>query len=177
MQSHSLDDAKQCGHTLTNFSSMLQPASAIAVSLPRLRRCVLLLCKGEYDLSMKRRSFPLLFAAAPFTLAHAGEEALTGAALQTAVSGRTVYINTPMGEVPIRYSKNGSVSGHTELAVLNGESTTRDHGRWWVSQNKLCIRWQNWMSGATHCFTMHRVGPWVVRWRREDGKSGLARLG
>ncbi len=126
---------------------------------------------------MKRKILLLFFAAAPFTLAHAGEEALTGTALQNAVSGRTVYINTPMGEVPIRYSKNGSVSGYTELAVLDGESTTRDRGRWWVSENKLCIRWQNWMSGATHCFTMHRVSPTLVRWRREDGKSGFARLG
>jgi len=28
MQSHSLDDTKQCGHTLTNFLSMLQPREA-----------------------------------------------------------------------------------------------------------------------------------------------------
>ncbi len=126
---------------------------------------------------MMRKILPLLLAAAPFTLAHAAEDALSGAALQNAVAGRTVYINTPMGEVPIRYSKNGSVSGHTELAVLDGESTTQDRGRWWVAENKLCIRWQNWMSGATHCFTMHRVSPTVVRWRREDGKSGFARIG
>ena len=126
---------------------------------------------------MMRKILPLLLAAAPFTLAHAAEDALSGAALQNAVAGRTVYINTPMGEVPIRYSKNGSVSGYTELAVLDGESTTQDRGRWWVAENKLCLRWQNWMSGATHCFTMHRVSPTVVRWRREDGKSGFARLG
>ena len=56
---------------------------------------------------MKRKILPLLFAVAPLTLAHAGEEALTGASLQNTVAGRTVYINTPMGEVPIRYSKNG----------------------------------------------------------------------
>ncbi len=126
---------------------------------------------------MKRKILPLLLAAVPLTLAYAGEEALSGPALQNAVSGRTVYINTPMGEVPIRYSKSGHVSGYTELAVLEGESTTRDRGRWWVSENKLCIRWQNWMSGATHCFTMHKVNATMVRWRREDGKSGFARLG
>ena len=126
---------------------------------------------------MKRKILPLLLAAAPLTLAHAGEEALSGAALQNAVAGRTVYINTPMGEVPIRYGKNGSVSGYTELAILDGESTPQDRGRWWISENKLCIRWQNWMSGATHCFTMRRLSPTVVHWRREDGKSGLARIG
>ena len=126
---------------------------------------------------MKRKILTLLLAATPLTFAYAGEDALTGPALQNAVAGRTVYINTPMGEVPIRYAKNGGVSGYTELAVLDGETTTRDRGRWWVSENKLCIRCRNWMSGATHFFTMHRVSPTLVRWRREDGKSGLARLG
>ena len=70
---------------------------------------------------MKRKILPLLLAIAPLTLAHAGEEALTGVSLQNTVAGRTVYINTPMGEVPIRYSKNGHVSGYTELAVLDGK--------------------------------------------------------
>ncbi len=126
---------------------------------------------------MKRKILPLLFAVAPLTLAHAGEEVLSGPALQHAVAGRTVYINTPMGEVPIRYSKSGHVSGYTELATLAGESTTQDRGRWWVAENRLCVRWQNWMSGTTHCFTMHKVGPTMVRWRREDGKSGFARIG
>ncbi len=126
---------------------------------------------------MKRKILTLLLAAAPLTFAYAGEQALTGDALQSAVSGRTVYIDTPMGEVPIRYTKSGSVHGNTELALLDGESTAVDRGRWWVSDNKLCVRWQNWMNGATHCFTMHRVGTTHVRWRREDGKSGMARLG
>ena len=126
---------------------------------------------------MKRKVLSLLLAAAPLTLAHAGEETLSGAALQNAIAGRTVYINTPMGEVPIRYAKNGLVSGYTELALLDGESTTADRGRWWIAQNRLCIRWQSWMQGATHCFTMHRAGPALVFWRREDGKSGYARIG
>jgi hypothetical protein len=126
---------------------------------------------------MKRKILPLLLAAAPLTFAYAGDEALTGAALQTAVAGRTVYIDTPMGEVPIRYTKNGSVHGQTELALLDGESTSVDRGKWWVADNKLCVRWKNWLNGQTHCFTMHRVGPAHVRWRREDGKSGIARIG
>jgi hypothetical protein len=126
---------------------------------------------------MKRIILPLLLAVAPLTAAYAGDEALAGVALQSAVAGKTIYINTPMGEVPIRYSANGHVHGNTELALLDGESTAVDRGRWWVNDNKLCIRWRNWMEGATHCFTMHRINPTHVRWRREDGKSGVARLG
>jgi hypothetical protein len=82
-----------------------------------------------------------------------------------------------LGEVPVRYATNGSVSARTELALLDGESTTVDRGRWWVSESKLCLQWRNWMGGRTHCFTMHRLSPTVVHWRRDDGKSGTARLG
>ena len=124
---------------------------------------------------MKRKLIVFLLAAAPFTLAQA--EQLSGADLHSAVAGKTVYINTPLGEVPIRYAKNGRLSGRTELALLDGESTTVDHGRWWISEKKLCLQWQNWMKGRAHCFTMHRLSPTVVRWRRDDGKSGTARLG
>jgi hypothetical protein len=124
---------------------------------------------------MKRKLIAFLLAVAPFTLAHAEE--LTGDNLQKAVAGKTVYIYTPLGEVPIRYAKNGHLSGRTELALLDGESTTADHGRWWVTEKKLCIQWQSWMEGRAHCFTMHRLSPTVVHWRRDDGKSGTARLG
>lgn len=124
---------------------------------------------------MKRKLVAFLLAVAPFTLAQA--EQLTGENLHKAVAGKTVYIATPLGEVPIRYGKNGAVSGQTDLALLDGESTTFDRGRWWISDTKLCLQWQNWMGGRAHCFTMHRVSPTVVYWRRDDGKSGTARLG
>jgi hypothetical protein len=124
---------------------------------------------------MKRKLIAFLLAVAPFTQAQA--EQLTGEALQNAVAGKTVFIYTPLGEVPIRYAKNGHLSGRTELALLDGESTSVDHGRWWVAEHKLCVQWKNWMEGRAHCFTMHRLSPTVVRWRREDGKTGTARLG
>jgi len=124
---------------------------------------------------MKRKLIAFLLAVSPVTMAQA--EQLTGENLQKAVAGKTVYIYTPLGEVPIRYAKNGHLSGRTELALLDGESITADHGRWWVSERNLCIQWQNWMEGRAHCFTMHRLSPTVVRWRRDDGKSGTARLG
>ncbi|MGO9544846.1 MAG: hypothetical protein ACLPPF_08640 [Rhodomicrobium sp.] len=124
---------------------------------------------------MKRKLIAFLLAVAPFTMAQA--EQLTGENLHKAVAGKTVFIDTPLGEVPIRYAKNGKLHGRTELALLDGESTAVDHGRWWVAEKKLCIQWQNWMEGRTHCFTMHRLSPTIVRWHRDDGKSGTARLG
>jgi hypothetical protein len=125
---------------------------------------------------MKRKLIAFLLAVAPFSLAQAAEQ-LKGDDLQKAVAGKTVYIYTPLGEVPIRYAKNGTVRGQTELAVFDGESVTVDRGRWWVSESQLCLQWRNWMGGKAHCFTMHRLSPTVVRWRRDDGKSGTARLG
>src|SRR3974377_2160657 len=99
---------------------------------------------------MKRKLIAFLLAAAPFSFAHAQKQ-LGGEDLQKAISGKTVYIYTPLGEVPIRYSKNGSVSGRTELALLDGESVTVDRGRWWVSESKLCLQWHNWAGGQAHC--------------------------
>ena len=125
---------------------------------------------------MKRTLIAFLLAVAPFSLAHAQQQ-LAGDDLQKAVAGKTVYIDTPLGEVPIRYSKNGHVSGSTELALLDGELTTADRGRWWVSESKLCLQWRSWMGGRAHCFTMHRLSPTHVLWRRDNGKSGTARLG
>ncbi len=124
-----------------------------------------------------RKLIGIFVLAASATGSLAGEGSLAGAELRAAVAGKTVYVQTSMGEVPIRYGANGTLHGRTELALLDGEEKTSDRGRWWVSDNKLCIQWQSWMEGKAHCFTMHRVGASTVRWRRDDGKSGLARLG
>jgi hypothetical protein len=124
---------------------------------------------------MKRTLIAFLLVAAPFSIAEAQQ--LAGEEIQNAVAGKTVFIDTPLGEVPVRYSKNGVVSARTELALMDGESSPVDHGRWWVSESKLCLQWRNWQGGKAHCFTMHRLSPTVVRWRRDDGKSGIARLG
>ena len=128
---------------------------------------------------MKRKLIACLFAVVPISFAFtpAFAEELTGEDLFKAVEGKTVFIDTPLGEVPIRYMKNGRLAGETDLALLDGELTSRDRGRWWVAEKKLCVQWRNWMEGRQHCFTMHRISPNVVRWRRDDGKSGVARIG
>jgi hypothetical protein len=101
---------------------------------------------------------------------------MTGAELREAIAGRTVYLASPLGEVQIRYAKNGTMHSSTQLALLDGERTTTDRGRWWVTDNQLCLRWQNWMGSRPYCFTMYKAGN-RVHWRRNDGKSGMARLG
>jgi hypothetical protein len=124
---------------------------------------------------MKRTLIAFVLFAAPFSIAQAQQ--LAGEEIQNAVAGKTVFINTPMGEVPVRYAANGSVSAYTELALLDGEESPGDRGRWWVSESKLCLQWRKWQGGRAHCFTMQRLSPTRVRWHRDDGKSGTARLG
>lgn len=101
---------------------------------------------------------------------------LSGPELKKAVGGRTIFVSTPLGEVPIRLHNNGTMVGASQLALLDGEETPRDRGRWWIASNKLCLKWQNWMQRRTYCFVMQKLGN-RVRWVRNDGKTGTARLG
>jgi hypothetical protein len=118
----------------------------------------------------------VLFAGA----AHASEQSrlLTGKQLHRAVSGKTIYIQTPVGaEVPIRYRPNGTMVGRSsaELAALAGEEVKSDRGRWWVRRAQLCQKWNRWSEGRPYCYKL-RVSGSSVYWTRNDGRSGTARL-
>jgi hypothetical protein len=113
--------------------------------------------------------------------AHAFEEPtlLTGKNLRNAVSGKTIYIQTPIGaEVPIRYRPNGTMEGtsSTRLAALAGEQVNVDTGRWWVRRAELCQQWSKWSKGRAHCYKLRAAGK-KVHWSRNDGETGTARLG
>jgi len=104
---------------------------------------------------------------------------LKGQELRSAVSGRTIYLQTPIGaEVPVRYRPNGTIVGRTsrQLAMLGGEDVTSDRGRWWVRRSQLCQRWNNWSNGREFCYKFQINGS-SVRWVRSDGKRGTARIG
>jgi hypothetical protein len=102
---------------------------------------------------------------------------LSGDELRKAVSGKTVYLKISGFELPIRYSPGGSMSGRmgvvaATLARGNGAS---DRGKWWVSGSQLCQQWTSWMEGKSYCYTLTRRGN-SVRWVRNDGRSGSARI-
>ena len=104
---------------------------------------------------------------------------LVGSQLRQAVSGRTVYLNAGWGvELPVAYRPDGTMSGRLNafaatLADGNGQS---DRGRWWIARNQLCQRWQNWLNGRAYCYRIAVKGG-RVHWRRNDGRSGTARIG
>jgi hypothetical protein len=107
----------------------------------------------------------------------ASAEALSGAALKSFVSGKRIYLAVPLGgEIPLTYRKNGRVDGTGEAVGLGRYMTPKDSGRWWVNGNKLCQKWQEWYDGRTFCFTVNKLSDSRIRWVRDDGKSGVARV-
>jgi len=113
------------------------------------------------------------------TLAGAGvclaEDGLVGDTLRKVVAGKTVHLETPLGSLPINYKNNGTMQASTiQLAAYTG--STRDRGTWWVVADKLCQRWNNWLGGRSHCFTLRQQGE-SVQWTRDDGLSGVATIG
>ena len=104
---------------------------------------------------------------------------LAGKELRKAVSGRTVYLKTGWGvELPIAYRSNGTMSGRLKAfaAAMAGGNGQTDRGKWWISKDQLCQRWQHWLGGKAYCYRLARKGG-AVHWTRNDGRSGTARIG
>jgi hypothetical protein len=103
---------------------------------------------------------------------------LSGDELRKAISGKTVYLNISGFELPIRYSASGRMSGKMSMiaASLSRGDGSSDTGKWWAGNDQLCQRWSSWMDGKTYCYKLTRNGS-TVRWVRNDGHSGTARIG
>jgi hypothetical protein len=117
--------------------------------------------------------------ALPFTAALAAEPTkLAGDELRKAVSGKTVYLNVSGFELPIRYAANGRMTGKmgTVAASFSRGDGSSDSGKWWVADDQLCQKWMSWMDGKQYCYKLTRQGA-SVRWVRDDGRSGTARIG
>jgi hypothetical protein len=114
----------------------------------------------------------------PANGALAGQDSLAGDSLRKAVSGKTVYLNVSGFELPIRYAANGRMSGKmsTVAASFSRGDGSSDTGKWWVSDDQLCQQWRSWMDGKSYCYKLTQKGS-TVRWVRNDGRSGRARIG
>jgi hypothetical protein len=110
--------------------------------------------------------------------ANAAETALSGDDLRSAVTGKTVYLKISGFELPIQYSAGGSMKGSmgTIAAAFARGDGSSDRGKWWIADDQLCQKWSSWMEGRTYCYKLSRNGS-AVRWVRDDGRSGTARLG
>jgi hypothetical protein len=103
---------------------------------------------------------------------------LVGDDLRQAISGKTVYLNISGFELPIRYASNGRMTGKmgTVAASFSRGDGASDSGKWWVVDDQLCQKWTSWMDGKQYCYKLTRQGA-SVRWSRNDGRSGTARIG
>jgi hypothetical protein len=103
---------------------------------------------------------------------------LDNAGIRSMVTGKRIYLATPMGgELPLYYRANGRVDGTGEAIGLGKYLKPKDSGRWWVANNRLCQKWQEWYDGRTFCFKLNRISNTKVYWMRDDGRSGIARVG
>ena len=97
---------------------------------------------------------------------------LAGDALRQVLVGKTVMLNTPVGTIPISYRENGTMSGQAkDMQLYVGRE--RDSGTWWVSADQICQKWETWLKGRAHCFTVRLEGR-KVHWRSTDGRTGTA---
>jgi len=103
---------------------------------------------------------------------------MSGDQIRDRISGKRVYLAIPMGgEFPLHYRTDGSVNGSGDAVGLGKVMRPRDSGRWWVDGNRLCQKWQSWYDGRQFCFTLVDTGPRKLRWTRDDGLEGRARIG
>jgi hypothetical protein len=108
----------------------------------------------------------------------ASAEKLSGPDLQRAVSGKRIFLAAPLGgEFPLNYRPDGRVDGSGDAVGLGRFMKPSDSGTWWVAGEKLCQQWRTWYDGRVFCFTIARSGPNRLAWVRDDGTSGVARVG
>ena len=116
------------------------------------------------------------FTATAATAASSGN--LNGPAVRKALAGKTVYLSASGIVLPIKYSRNGTMSGRLNISTagLVGGAPTKDTGRWWIARDQLCQRWNRWQSGKSYCYKLSRQGQGLV-WVRDDGRRGTVRIG
>ena len=101
---------------------------------------------------------------------------LTGEALRQELVGSLLEIDTPLAGVviPVRVSANGLVSGEAgPLASTLGAA--HDRGRWWINNDRLCVKWFRWFEAQTRCITVEHEGA-KIYWKEEGGESGTATI-
>ncbi|MEI2298924.1 hypothetical protein [Ensifer sp. MJa1] len=94
------------------------------------------------------------------------------------IVGRRIFLAAPLGgEFPLNYRRSGSVDGNGEALGLGRFVKPKDTGTWWIQSDRLCQRFGTWYEGRSMCFELYRVDEERLKWIRDDGKTGIARIG
>ncbi|OLP58096.1 hypothetical protein BJF93_05535 [Xaviernesmea oryzae] len=122
----------------------------------------------------------ILFALSlSFALPAAAEDGrLKAADIKEKIVGRTIYLAAPMGgEFPLNYRTNGEVDGDGQALGIGKLVKPSDSGKWWIADDRLCQQFKTWYDGNSMCFVLSDAGPNKVKWVRNNGETGIARIG
>lgn len=127
---------------------------------------------GKYVL---RKLIAMSFLAAAPSAAVADTVALEGEQLKQTVAGSLVALDTPIGTtIPVRFGNDGLMSG--EAGSLAGYlGAPKDRGRWWVADNRLCLKWFRWFDAEQACLSIQLKGERVF-WQQDNGKTGTGTI-
>jgi len=116
-----------------------------------------------------------VFLASP---AFASGERLDAKEIESLIIGKRIYLATPMGgEFPLNYRRNGQVDGDGEALGLGKFVKPDDTGRWWIKADSLCQKFTTWYDGEPMCFELIGTGKNSLKWIRNNGQTGTARIG
>jgi hypothetical protein len=94
------------------------------------------------------------------------------------IAGKRIYLKVPLGgEFPLFYGRDGTVDGSGEALGLGRYMSPSDRGQWWVANDRLCQKWQEWYDGERQCFELTKAADGTLYWKRDDGLEGEARIG
>lgn len=129
---------------------------------------------------MNRFTLSCATALALATIAYpaaASAEPVNGNDIKQLVAGKRIYLATPFGgEFPLNYKPSGVVTGDGTALGLGRFLAPKESGRWWVRGANLCQQWPTWYDGKPSCFKLIKTGERSLRWVRDDGRSGKARI-
>ncbi|MGA1803321.1 hypothetical protein [Rhizobium sp. HT1-10] len=121
---------------------------------------------------------PALTMLAAFVPVTSHAEALKDSDIRSDIIGRTIYLAAPLGgEMPLTYHKSGTVDGNGQAVGLGKFIKPNDVGKWWIKSNQLCQQFKTWYDGAPMCFVLERDSADKVKWTRDNGQTGVARIG
>lgn len=108
----------------------------------------------------------------------AAADRYTAQEIREGIVGRRIFLAVPLGgEFPLNYRNGGRVDGSGEALGLGRIAKPNDTGNWWIEADRLCQKFRSWYDGRPMCFELYRIDDTRLKWIRNDGKSGTARIG
>lgn len=100
---------------------------------------------------------------------------IRGEIIKSMISGGTIQLDTPIGaKLPLSFAADGTVTG-TSIVLAFYLGSTTDHGRWWISGNKLCTKFSRWFDREQSCLVIRPDG-FKFAWTKDDGDTGTASI-